>query len=533
MGWEEGYMSSEQAVGVFAPLRIKRLRMMLGFQLCASVGVWILVLAVQWTFAETGESATTVSMVQFAASLPFFLLALPIGAMAEFVSHRLLLVGTAMVLAASTIVLSSLQQLGLAKTPILMLAVFVAGAGLASVAIVWQALLPSMVSREMMAVVPAIDGAVFNGARAVGPVIGGAVLTGWGSTSAFALTAALFAVCALVAARTVPASAGRVEAHSSIGQAVVGSVRFIRHSRWTRRLLLRLTMFGVPASCLWGLLPLVAHDRMHVSTFGFGILSGAIGIGAVLGTILLMPLRARMSWNHFVALGSVAYGLVLIGLVVIPSVSAMFGVLVVAGAAWVGVQSTWMIAAHAVVPRWIKARVIAFVMLMFQGSQAVGALLWGILADSLGLVPAVLLAALLMFVSVFETLRRGIMPSEAIAPESTGAPDPLAPRAEFFGLRVIVETTYHVHPGRVEEFLDNVHELKLSRRRLGALRWSVSRSADEPDIYVEHCTFRDWSEYLAQETERLTVPENRVRTKLAEYLARVPQTRVLIEPKLF
>ena len=533
MGWEEGYMSSEQAVGVFAPLRIKRLRMMLGFQLCASVGVWILVLAVQWTFAETGESATTVSMVQFAASLPFFLLALPIGAMAEFVSHRLLLVGTAMVLAASTIVLSSLQQLGLAKTPILMLAVFVAGAGLASVAIVWQALLPSMVSREMMAVVPAIDGAVFNGARAVGPVIGGAVLTGWGSTSAFALTAALFAVCALVAARTVPASAGRVEAHSSIGQAVVGSVRFIRHSRWTRRLLLRLTMFGVPASCLWGLLPLVAHDRMHVSTFGFGILSGAIGIGAVLGTILLMPLRARMSWNHFVALGSVAYGLVLIGLVVIPSVSAMFGVLVVAGAAWVGVQSTWMIAAHAVVPRWIKARVIAFVMLMFQGSQAVGALLWGILADSLGLVPAVLLAALLMFVSVFETLRHGIMPSEAIAPESTGAPDPLAPRAEFFGLRVIVETTYHVHPGRVEEFLDNVHELKLSRRRLGALRWSVSRSADEPDIYVEHCTFRDWSEYLAQETERLTVPENRVRTKLAEYLARVPQTRVLIEPKLF
>ena len=533
MGWEEGYMSSEQAVGVFAPLRIKRLRMMLGFQLCASVGVWILVLAVQWTFAETGESATTVSMVQFAASLPFFLLALPIGAMAEFVSHRLLLVGTAMVLAASTIVLSSLQQLGLAKTPILMLAVFVAGAGLASVAIVWQALLPSMVSREMMAVVPAMDGAVFNGARAVGPVIGGAVLTGWGSTSAFALTAALFAVCALVAARTVPASAGRVEAHSSIGQAVVGSVRFIRHSRWTRRLLLRLTMFGVPASCLWGLLPLVAHGRMHVSTFGFGILSGAIGIGAVLGTILLMPLRARMSWNHFVALGSVAYGLVLIGLVVIPSVSAMFGVLVVAGAAWVGVQSTWMIAAHAVVPRWIKARVIAFVMLMFQGSQAVGALLWGILADSLGLVPAVLLAALLMFVSVFETLRRGIMPSEAIAPESTGAPDPLAPRAEFFGLRVIVETTYHVHPGRVEEFLDNVHELKLSRRRLGALRWSVSRSADEPDIYVEHCTFRDWSEYLAQETERLTVPENRVRTKLAEYLARVPQTRVLIEPKLF
>lgn len=526
-------MDCGRSVSIFAPLRIGRLRMMLGFQLCVSVGVWILVLAVQWTFTEAGESATTVSMVQFAASLPFFVLALPIGAMAEFVSHRLLLVGTAMVLTGSTIVLAVLQQLGLAKTPILMLAVFVGGAGLASVAIVWQALLPNIVSREMMAVVPAIDGAVFNGARAIGPVIGGAVLAGWGSTSAFALTAALFAVCVFVAARTVPASTGRVEVHNSIGQAVAGSVRFIRHSRWTRRLLLRLTMFGIPASCLWGLLPMVAHDRLQVSTFGFGILSGAIGIGAVLGTILLMPLRARMSWNHFVALGSGAYALALVGLVVIPWVSAMFAVLVVVGAAWVGVQSTWMIAAHAVVPRWIKARLIAFVMLMFQGSQAIGALLWGVLADSLGLVPAVLLAALLMFVSVFETLRRGIMPSEAIAPELTGAPDPLAPNAEYSGLRVIVETTYHVLPGRTEEFLDNVHELKLSRRRLGALRWSVSRSANEPDIYVEHCTFRDWSEYLAQETERLTVPENRVRTKLAKYLVLAPQTRVLVEPKLF
>ena len=96
-------MDCGRSVSIFAPLRIGRLRMMLGFQLCVSVGVWILVLAVQWTFTEAGESATTVSMVQFAASLPFFLLALPIGAMAEFVSHRLLLVGTAMVLTASTI----------------------------------------------------------------------------------------------------------------------------------------------------------------------------------------------------------------------------------------------------------------------------------------------------------------------------------------------------------------------------------------------------------------------------------------------
>ncbi|MGG6496163.1 UNVERIFIED_CONTAM: MFS transporter, partial [Bacteroidetes bacterium 56_B9] len=91
------------------------------------------------------------------------------------------------------------------------------------------------------------------------------------------------------------------------------------------------------------------------------------------GTIALMPLRSRLSWNVFAASGSAAYAVVLLGLAFVPWTPAVFALLVVVGAAWVGVQSTWMIATHAVMPPWVKARVIAFVLLTFQGSQAVGA----------------------------------------------------------------------------------------------------------------------------------------------------------------
>jgi MFS family permease len=290
-------------------------------------------------------------------------------------------------------------------------------------------------------------------------------------------------------------------------------------------------MFGIPASCLWGLLPLVAHDRLHTSTFEFGVLSGAIGVGAVLGTVALMPLRARMSWNHFVALCSAAYAVVLAGMALIPWYTVMFALLVVVGAAWVGVQSTWMIATHAVMPSWIKARVIAFIMLVFQGSQAVGSVLWGVLADLIGLVPSILLSALVMALSAIGMIRRGIMPSDHIAPDLAESPGPVAAPPGHEGKWVIIETTYRVVPGCAPEFFAAMSELRLSRLRLGARRWTLAAPVDSSDSFVEYCMFKDWAEYRSQETERLTVPEYRLRTLLTDYLVTEPRTRVLVEPK--
>lgn len=142
-------MVGESQMGFFAPLRIRRLRLLLLLELGASVGIWILVLAAQWILTEAGESATTVSAVQFAISVPFFLFAVPIGAIVEYTSHRRLLVVTSVVLLAASIGLAVLDFLGHVGVAVLMGSVFVAGVGLAVVAIVWQALLPHIVSRDI------------------------------------------------------------------------------------------------------------------------------------------------------------------------------------------------------------------------------------------------------------------------------------------------------------------------------------------------------------------------------------------------
>ncbi|WP_197027720.1 MFS transporter [Rhodococcus sp. UNC23MFCrub1.1] len=524
-------MTRPPTVTLLTPLRVRRLRMMLGFELGAAIGIWILVLAVQWTLTRAGESAFAVSGVQFAASLPFFLLSLPLGAIAEHAGHRTLLTGTAIGLLITSAVLTVLQALDLATTPVLMAAVFLSGCGLASVAIVWQSLLPTLATREMMTVVPAIDGAIFNGARAIGPVLGGALLAAWGATSTFGLVTVVFAICVVLAASQIPPRSGRVPRTESVLESVATSLRFIRHSRWTRRLLFRVVMFGLPASCLWALLPVVAYEMLHVTTFEFGVLSGAIGVGAVAGTIASMPLRSRLSWNVFAALGSAAYALVLLGIAVVAWMPAVVALLVIVGAAWVGVQSTWMIATHAVMPPWIKARVIAVVMLTFQGSQAVGALLWGFLADTMGLVSAVVVSAVAMSVSSIGLLRRGILPSDSIAPDPSGAAGPPELEPHHRGATIVVETTYAVRPQRADHFVHAMTRLRSSRLRLGASRWALTRVSDSASTYVEFCTFRNWAEYSAQETVRLTVPERLVRTDLALDLAEEPRVRVLVRPR--
>lgn len=76
---------------------------------------------------------------------------------------------------------------------------------------------------------------------------------------------------------------------------------------------------------------------------------------------------------------------VLAAVATVSNVVVVAVLMVVVGAAWVGVQSSWMMAAHDALPTWIRARVIALMLLAFQGCQAAGSLVWGALADAFSL----------------------------------------------------------------------------------------------------------------------------------------------------
>jgi len=516
------------SVSPLLALRFARFRALVLIQLANAVAVWMHVVAAQWILTEAGHSATVVAAAPAAMSVPFFLLCLPVGALAGRLSPARMMASATAVSGLASCSASLLAARDPGSVFLLLLTVVAIGSGLVALAIAWQSQIPHLVDRPAVGSAAVVDGAAFNLARAVGPVAGGVGLSLLGPPATFLVTAALFALCTVCLAGLSPRKLPISPTSETLARSIRGGLRFTRNSPWTRRLLLRLCLFGIPSAALWALLPLVVHQRLGLGARGFGLLFGMVGLGAVGGTALLTPVRARLTVNNFGFAGSVMYAVMLTGLALTSDVRVVAGLLVVGGAAWVGVQTTWMTAAHQALPDWVRPRIIALILLTFQGCQALGALFWGAAADLAGLAWALGGAAALMGVAGLGFLRHGLYDSEGIAPEPAQVDEPplhggMAPERP-----IRVEVTYVPSAEQVDAFLAAIGALRLSRLRLGAGSWELLVDPTRPEAYVESFPVDSWADYVAAETVRLTVPEQRLRERVRLLLQEEPVARVLV-----
>ena len=164
--------------------------------------------------------------------------------------------------------------------------------------------------------------------------------------------------------------------------------------------MLRAILFVAPAMSLWGLLPLIASQRLGLAADGYGALFGALGVGAIVGALILGRVSARLSTNGMLGMGGVLYAVALAAVVAVPSFPAALAALVFAGLAWMAVTSTLQAELQLVLPVWVRARALGIYTVTFMGSQAAGALLWGLAANRIGLQPTVLLAAVVVLAGV-------------------------------------------------------------------------------------------------------------------------------------
>jgi MFS family permease len=520
---------ADQAGPLSAPLLVTGFRVLAVVQFSANIGIWVHTVAAQWLLTTTGASSTLTALVQTALTLPFFVLALPAGLLADVVDRRRMLMLSMAAMAVTLLGLTIVAAGSLLPPAALVPATLVLGAANVLSVIAWQSLIPELVDRRTLPAAATIDGMSFNAARAAGPAAGGLLLSLVGPAWVFGFDTVVFTMASVGCWLFAPRMPRREPASSPVG-AFVDGVRFVRHSSWMRRLLLRLTLFSFPASCLWALLPVVSHQRLGLGAVGFGVLFGAVGVGAVLGPVVVQPVRRRLGRNAFITVGSVAYAL---GLAVVaearrPLVIGVF--LLAVGASWVSVQTTWMAATQAVLPPWVRARALACVLLVHQGCQAFGAVVWGVLADHLGLSGSILLAAVAMALGAATVRGWGLRPSAGIEPVPVSLwsqPGP-APHVDPREGPVLVLVEYDVRADRCDEFLRAMAKLAGSRRRLGARRWRVYRDAARPHVLVEAYVVRSWGQHVHQESVRWTTAEKRIRDAVEALAERPAVVRRLV-----
>jgi len=493
-------------VGAWAPLRHAAYRSIWLAVLFSNVGTWMQTVGAQLLLVGEPRASTLVALVQTASTLPVVLLALPGGVLADTFDRRRMLLTVQCYMATVGVVLAALTAAGQMRPPLLLVLTFALGVGTALTAPAYQALIPDLVPRRELASAAALGAVSMNLARAVGPALAGLIIARIGTAAVFAINAATFVVFAgvLLLWRREPVdNSGNRERFPS---ALRAGGRYVRHSPVVRRLLLRVTLFLLPAVALWALLPLIATDRLALGAAGYGLLLAALGIGAVAGAVLLPRFRRMLSPNRQLIVASAVFALstAVVGTVDVPGV--VFVALLPAGAAWVAVLSTMNATLQLFLPAWVRARGLAIYQMTFFGAQALGALAWGLIAESAGLVPAFLTSASLMAASGATMLVWPIRDAPTHGREPAAYWEQphlkLDPKPDVGP--ILVQVTYQVHDRDEPDFLAAMERVRRSRQRTGAYRWQIYRDGETPGRFIEAYLVPSWDEHLRQHNGRLT-----------------------------
>ncbi len=521
------------APSAWDPLRIAAFRSLWLALLASTIGTWMQTVGAQWLLVEQSGTDILVAVVQTAGTLPIVLLALPSGALADTFDRRRLLIAVQVFLVAVGAVLTVLTLAGRMPAALLLTLTFVLGAGQALTAPAWQAVIPELVPRAQLASASALGAISVNLARAVGPAVAGVLIARTGAGVVFALNTVSFAVFALALWRWRPRATGTGTAPERFGAAVRSGGRYVRHSPVVRRILLRAALFLIPGSALWALLPLVASRRLGLGSGGYGVLLGAVGVGAVAGAMLLPRLRARWSLNRLLLLAGAGFAVVLAVLALARSEAVVVAALLPAGIAWVMVLSGVNAAMQLFLPGWVRARGLAVYQMVFAGAQAGGSLAWGVLSDVSGLVTAHLVAAALMLAGVV-TLRwwplrdtSGLNRDPAVFwPEPHLELDPDGQDGP-----VLVTVSYGGRPEREAAFVEAMEGVRRSRLRTGAVRWGLFRDGEHPDRFVEAYVVPTWDEHLRQHGGRLTGADRAVEERARALTDGPPQVSHLLSAR--
>jgi MFS family permease len=420
--------------------------------------------------------------------------------------------------------LAALTIGGFTSPLLLLILTFALSAGDAFESPSWRAVLPELVEKKDLAAASALNGIEFNFARAVGPALAGAVVALAGVGAAFLVNTVSFAGVIFVVARWKRTTVKRATPPETVAGATGAAIRYVRNSPEILTLLARSGMVMFFASGLLALLPSIAR-RAGGNAVGYGLLLGAFGGGAVLGALVLQKVRSRLSSDMVISSGIALFGLAAIAAGMFRTIWSLAPVMLVAGAAWVSFLSLFNVQLLNRAPDWVRARVLAVSMLVFQGAVAGGSAVWGALAVRAGIRQALLWAGVGAIVSAASAVFLRVSDT---GPDLTPWNHWRLPALKAdLDRPVLVTVEYDVSPGRESEFLEAMREYGRVRRRDGASRWGISRDIEDSNRYVETFVVRSWGEHVRQH-DRLTRADSKLEDRLRVYTHGPPVVRHLV-----
>lgn len=498
--------SAKSTSSAWTPFRSRAFAVLWTATVVSNIGTWMQNAGAGWLMTGLNPDPLVVALVQAATTLPMFLFGIPAGALADILDRRRLLIA---VQAALTVLMAGFAALVWANwiSPFTLLAfTFLAGAGAALIAPAWQSIVPQLVPREALSPAVAANSVGINVSRAIGPALAGLIIGVAGLAAPFWINALtnLGVIGALVWWHPPASSAHQLPAERFGGAVRIG-LRHARRNAHLRATLIRACGFFVFASAYWALLPLVARVQIKGGPALYGILLGAIGASAVIGSLLLPLLKRRLGADGTATVGTVGTAVALLMFAAAREPLVALAASVVAGMSWIAVLATINVSAQVALPGWVRGRGLALFVTVQFGAMSLGSMAWGQVANLTDLSVAHVIAAAGL-VSALVLLRRwGLQTGEGVdlAPSMHWPAPVLAAELDADRGPVMVTIEYRIAAEHRAPFLDALFALADQRRRDGAFEWNVFEDVAAPSRFVETFFLASWVEHLRQH-ERVT-----------------------------
>jgi MFS family permease len=364
-------------------LKSRNFQLFFGGQLISLIGTWMQNVAQAWLVYSLTGSAALLGLVGFAGQIPVCLFSIPGGIAADRWSRRHVVIATQ---TASMLLAFALAALTLTHA-VQIWHVFVLSALLGVVNAfdvpARQAFIMDMVGREDLINAIALNSAMFNASRVVGPAVAGILVAtigeGWcfftNGVSYIAVLAGLLAM--------------RVTRHERTGSTspledVAEGFRFVLHNAPIHALLLLLGVMSMAGTPFAVLMPVFADKILHGGAQALGWLTGMGGVGAVVGALLLATRKHVRGLGRWVWVSGAVFSVSLIGFALSReywmSLALMapigFFMMIEFGASNTLIQS--------MSPDRLRGRVMSVYSMMFMGMAPIGALVTGAAAERIG-----------------------------------------------------------------------------------------------------------------------------------------------------
>ena len=468
-----------------------------------------------WLMHYFGASSFSLSLMATAASAPFFLFTLPAGAIADIVSRRALIVSAVLWQAACSAFLAFGAWTETISPSAVLVCIFALGIGLAFGAPVWGAIVPDIVSKDELPSAITLGGVQLNLSGIVGPALGGLLLPLLGAPLLISFNAVAFLVVAAVVLQWKPRQTPTTKLRENFTESFITSLRYARNSQRMKTIVLRNVLFSLVISIIPALLPVIALKVMQLSAAQLGLVFACVSAGSLAGAVFVLPyLRQRTSPNTIISISMAIMVIVLLSMAVIRQVPALMVSTTLAGVAWALAGSELWVAGQRVMPGWVRGRMNAFLIMLGQGSMALGGVLWATGVAQVGLDLTFVAATFLALV----VLGLGHRFSINFATEASVDAAPLdhlyhlhvVPDADDGPVTITIE--YAIANEDRDQFRILIQEVQTTFRRNGAFQCRLDESLDRSGLFRLEYMVSTWAEHLRLNM-RMTVDETRVYKK--------------------